>query len=256
MKFGGIIRALGDLVSRYQVEIYVTMIFHLCAAIALMCLTLDRSVHPASMEIVLESFSDEEVKMLEALQHEKEQLEREVALVARRNYEQLRNTAVDEAWEESGGGERNRLLAEHDELQAKLSATRQMLNHAEPERGKALNGGDIPLQNRRREVNADKKSEKEKRYAGPSVMSYRLTGRKAFVLPVPVYLCEKGGEVVVSIVVAGDGSVAAAGVDGKKSAADPCIRESARQAALLSRFSVSESSKSQQGSITYRFIPQ
>jgi hypothetical protein len=61
---------------------------------------------------------------------------------------------------------------------------------------------------------------------------------------------------VVNIVVARDGSVTAAGIDGKKSAADPCIRESARQAALLSRFSVSESSSNQQGSITYRFIPQ
>jgi TonB family protein len=73
---------------------------------------------------------------------------------------------------------------------------------------------------------------------------------------VPVYLCESGGDVVVNIAVARDGSVTSANVDGKKSAAHPCIREAARQAALLSRFSASDLSKSQQGVITYRFVPQ
>jgi hypothetical protein len=65
-----------------------------------------------------------------------------------------------------------------------------MLNQTEPERSRAPDGGDIPQQ--RRSSSADTQTDTEKRYTGPSVMAYRLTGRKAFVLPVPVYLCEKG----------------------------------------------------------------
>jgi hypothetical protein len=130
-----------------------------------------------------------------------------------------------------------------------------MLNQPEVRRSAAHDNGDAPLQSDRRRA-ADKMPDKSELYTGPSVMSYQLAGRRAFVLPVPVYLCESGGDVVVNIVVARDGSVTGAHVNEKKSAAHPCIREAARQAALLSRFSVSESSKSQQGSITYRFIPQ
>lgn len=230
--------------------IYVTVIFHLCVAITLMSIRLYTVPHAPPMEIVLGDFSDEEAEKLEALQREKEQLESEVDQLLHQTREQLHNVAVNEEWEKQDGGARNELLDENDELQKRLAATRQMLNRQE-----ARDENAELLQNNR--ANApDKTPEKDKLYTGPSVMSYRLEGRRAFLLPVPVYLCESGGDVVVNIVVSRDGSVAAANVDEKKSAAPSCIREAARQAALLSRFSVAESSKSQHGSITYRFIPQ
>ena len=102
----------------------------------------------------------------------------------------------------------------------------------------------------------EKKTTKEELYTGPSVMSYKLDGRRAYSLPVPVYKCETGGTVVVNIVVAQRGNVASAGVDHAKSAADECLHEAAKRAALLSQFSASESLKSQQGTITYRFVAQ
>ncbi|MDR0712614.1 MAG: hypothetical protein LBF67_09780 [Prevotellaceae bacterium] len=257
MKFVNIFYALSELVSRYQVAIYVTIIFHLCVAITLVSLKLHRASHPPTMEIVLDDFSDEEAEKLEALQRKKMQLEQEVNQLLRQSSDPLRNVAVNEEWEKTNEGDRDELLNEHDELQKKLAATRQMLNRQEEEqqRSAAHSGNDVLLQANRRSA-AGNTPEKSELYTGPSVMSYRLAGRRAFVLPVPVYLCESGGDVVVNIVVAGNGSVTGAHVDEKASAAYPCIREAARQAALLSKFSVSESSKSQQGSITYRFIPQ
>jgi hypothetical protein len=197
---------------------------------------------------VLEDFSDEKVKKLEMLQLEKERLEQEVNLLLRQTQEHLRNAAVNEDWEKESNSERDRVFDENDELQKKITATRQMLNSEEPQDDRVADGSSV--------ANESKKPATEKRYTGPSVMSYSLTGRRSFVLPVPVYMCEKGGEVVVNIVVAGNGSVSVASVNEKKSAADLCIREAARQAALLSKFSVSTSSANQRGSITYRFVPQ
>ncbi|MDR3188596.1 MAG: energy transducer TonB [Prevotellaceae bacterium] len=248
MFFVNILRALGELVNRYQVAIYVTVIFHLCAAVVLMSLKVHTAPHLPPMEVVLGDFSEEEAEKLEALQREKAQLEHEVARLLRQTHEQLRNAAVNEEWEEKDGGQRDELLHENDALQERLAATRELLSRQEAQHGEAM------LQNARSA--AGKEAKKDAPYAGPSVMSYRLEGRRAFALPVPVYLCESGGDVVVNITVARDGTVTAAKVDEKKSAAHPCIRDAARQAALLSRFSVAETAKSQQGSITYRFIPQ
>jgi hypothetical protein len=247
MFFVNIFHALGEVVSRYQVAIYVTVIFHLCVAITLMSIRVYTAPHFSPMEIVLGEFPEEEAKKLEALQREKEQLEREVNQLLRA---QLRNAAVNEEREKKDGGQRDKLLDENDALQKRLAATRQML-----ERQNAPGENAALLQDPRAAA-PDKKPEKGEPYTGPSVMSYKLDGRRAFLLPVPVYLCESGGDVVVNIVVARDGSVTAANVDEKKSASPSCIREAAQQAALLSQFSVAESSKSQRGSITYRFIPQ
>ncbi|MDR0414718.1 MAG: hypothetical protein LBH84_04800 [Prevotellaceae bacterium] len=234
-------------------EIYVTIIFHLAIAVVLMSLKLKRELHPPQMEIVLEDFSEEEAKKLELLQHEKERLEKEVNLMLRQTADQLRNTAVNEEWEKEVDSERDNVFNEHDELQQRVAATREMLGRANLQQDKGQ-GSDDEWQ--AAAPDDDKKPASEKRYTGPSVMSYHLAGRKAFVLPVPVYMCEEGGEVVVNIVVTRRGSVSTATVDEGSSAAAPCIRESARQAALLSRFSVSESSGNQRGSITYRFVPQ
>ncbi|MDR0566993.1 MAG: hypothetical protein LBG47_08185 [Prevotellaceae bacterium] len=250
MFFVNIFRALSELVSRYQVAIYVTVIFHLSVAVALMSFKLHSVPHFPPMEVVLGDFSDEQAEKLEALQREKEQLEHEVSRLLQQASDRLRNVAVNEEWEKKEGARRDALLDENDALQKRLAATRQMLHRQEErdENAALLPGSSASA--------PGKQPKKEELYTGPSVMSYKLEGRSAFELPVPVYLCESGGDVVVNIVVARDGSVTAANVDEKKSAAAPCIREAARQAALLSKFSVAEAVKSQHGLITYRFIPQ
>lgn len=94
-------------------------------------------------------------------------------------------------------------------------------------------------------------------YKGPSVLSYALTGRSAITLPIPAYMCERGGDVVVIIQVNRRGYVVGTKVDTRRSAADPAMRDAAEQAAKTSRFTPDNTAaEPQQGEIVYRFIAQ
>lgn len=103
----------------------------------------------------------------------------------------------------------------------------------------------------------DKGSKNQVEYSGPSVLSWKLEGRKASHLPIPAYRCYGSGEVHVVIVVDPQGKVVNAKVDESLSAADECLRNFAVRAARMSRFSQSTSAPTRQvGEITYSFIAQ
>lgn len=73
-------------------------------------------------------------------------------------------------------------------------------------------------------------------------------------LDMPVYLCEGGGEVTVSITVDRGGRVTGAKV---VEGGDDCMRETALRAARNSLFNIDQTAPArQQGTITYIFIPQ
>ncbi len=97
----------------------------------------------------------------------------------------------------------------------------------------------------------------EKKYSGPSVVSYYLEGRKASKLSIPAYRCLGAGEVTVLITVDNSGTVVAAKVDESVSSTDGCLRSFAVRAARLSRFSASPTAPARQsGNIVYSFIAQ
>ena len=94
-------------------------------------------------------------------------------------------------------------------------------------------------------------------YTGPSVVSYSLDGRKAVTLSVPAYRCLGGGDVTVRITVEQSGTVSDVQVVEEFSSEDRCLREYAKKAARLSRFTASSAApKRQMGEIVYRFIAQ
>lgn len=94
-------------------------------------------------------------------------------------------------------------------------------------------------------------------YTGPSVVSYSLDGRKAIHLSIPAYRCPGGGDVTVRITVSQSGTVEAADIVDELSSGDRCLREYAKRAARLSRFTASTSAPRKQfGDIVYRFIAQ
>ena len=94
-------------------------------------------------------------------------------------------------------------------------------------------------------------------YTGPSVVSYSLDGRKAVTLSVPAYRCLGGGDVTVRITVEQSGTVSDVQVVEEFSSEDRCLREYAKRAARLSRFTASSAApKRQMGEIVYRFIAQ
>lgn len=104
---------------------------------------------------------------------------------------------------------------------------------------------------------SDQEEKSEETYIGPSVVSYRVDGRKALNLPIPAYKCIAGGDVTVAIIVNERGYVKAVKIIKSVSSSDNCLQEYALKAAQRSRFtSLSTAQKSQAGEIVYRFVAQ
>ena len=92
---------------------------------------------------------------------------------------------------------------------------------------------------------------------GPSVLSYRLEGRKGQSLPIPAYKCIGGGDVTVAIIVNRKGYVVNVKVVENVSSPDICLQDYAMRAAKRSRFTASSTAPERQaGEIVYRFIAQ
>lgn len=229
--------------KEYQTGVYLTVIFHLCILIAFFGLKIHAVKYEQQLEIAMDftqEEKEEELEKLARLEREKQNLEREVNQMLSQVRNELRNVAVNEELAAQQSKEQNQVLHENDELQRRIDATRRMMQE------RPSDEGNIPAE-------PVKKSDT---YTGPSVMSYKLDGRTAYRLPVPVYKCEGGGMVVVNIMVAQRGNVVGALVDVAASAKDPCLQDMAIKAAEMSKFSASTSSKNQLGTITYRFVGQ
>lgn len=109
---------------------------------------------------------------------------------------------------------------------------------------------------RQRRGKSDGEERRDVKVKGRVTVSFSLTNpvRTSRYLEVPAYLCEGGGEVVVSITVDRAGEVVGARVE---EGGDDCMRSSALRAARNSVFNIDESAPAKQtGTITYIFIPQ
>lgn len=94
---------------------------------------------------------------------------------------------------------------------------------------------------------------------GNVTVSYSLSApvRHAVKMPVPAYMCEGGGEVIVNIVVNPSGEVVDCRVDDALSARNSCLREAALSKATLTLFNADSSAPARQkGTISYLFIAQ
>jgi len=90
-----------------------------------------------------------------------------------------------------------------------------------------------------------------------STNSYRLVGRSAMYFPNPVYTCEGGGKVVISIEVNALGMVKKVSYNSKQSnTSNQCLIDSALEYAKLARFTTDSSREIQLGTITYNFPGQ
>lgn len=101
--------------------------------------------------------------------------------------------------------------------------------------------------------------EKSTRVMGNVSVSYSLMDpiRHAKRLPVPAYMCEGGGEVVVNITVNPSGDVIACSIDEAYSENNACLRSAALAKARVSKFNADASAPAkQEGTISYLFVPQ
>ncbi len=96
-------------------------------------------------------------------------------------------------------------------------------------------------------------------YSGPALVYVELENKergKSYI-NVPVFTCKDGGNVVISITIASDGSVKSANVVSAKSNGDAsCISNAAKEAALKSKFTTIAGGKTESGKITYSFMQQ
>ncbi|WP_147677209.1 energy transducer TonB [Algibacter pacificus] len=87
-----------------------------------------------------------------------------------------------------------------------------------------------------------------------STISYSLSNRKKIYIPVPVYLCEVDGKVVINITVDAKGNVTDTYVNSSSNTSNACLIKHALEYAKKSKFSSEGSKASQIGSITFNFI--
>lgn len=87
-----------------------------------------------------------------------------------------------------------------------------------------------------------------------STVSYSLKNRNDIYIPIPVYLCERSGKIVVNITVNSRGDVVDAYTNTSSTSSNECLIEHALQYAKEARFNTDASKKSQIGSITFNFI--
>ena len=103
----------------------------------------------------------------------------------------------------------------------------------------------------------DRDSIKNIIYAGESNIKYYLTNRYHVSLPVPVYLAQGGGTVIVDIKVDQQGRVVEAVARQNRSVRDKQIFLYAQEAASRTRFNADSGAPSiQEGTIHYTFIAQ
>lgn len=232
-----------------RIGLYLTIIVHLLALIGFLAYqitTLSRKESAFMIDFTKQEA--QEAQVLKEMRHA--QLEAEVEELISGVQRQSRNVAVDatqrtRALRDDRHANPNEVYDEAKELQRKLDAARKAV---EDEQG--LEEAGVPTQKK-------KEKEKVKAYTGPAVLEYKLTGRKAMSLPIPVYKCLGGGDVTILIQVDQKGYVKHAAVAASFSSQDRCLQEFAVRAALQSRFTASTDAPSlQEGEIVYRFIPQ
>ena len=85
-----------------------------------------------------------------------------------------------------------------------------------------------------------------------STMSYSLVGRDLLNNPTPIYLCEYGGKIVISIKVDSSGNVTEATYNSASTSDNGCLIDHAIEYAKAARFT-SDSKASQIGTITFVF---
>ena len=87
-----------------------------------------------------------------------------------------------------------------------------------------------------------------------STISFSLPNRNKVFIPIPVYLCEVDGKIVINITVNSKGDVINTYLNNSSTSSNACLIETALQFAKESRFSADAKKDSQVGTITFNFI--
>lgn len=244
---------LKELVILHRYGIMGTVIFHLLIAILFMSMQISRVRVHTEMEIEMEAPDKEEQQKQEQEEQRKEKIRQKTA--DEEVERMLRSIAVNENVKVSEE------QAEHTNVEDYINEVLDELRENgddgryQAKRDKHYKQDSLQRARDLREQELD--SLKSTFYAGESSVSYNLKDRYARILPIPVFKCESGGKVVVSIVVNPRGVVLRAEVIEGQSASDERLWRVAEDAARRSRFNDKPGAPAQQrGTITYNFVKQ
>ena len=230
--------------------LYLTVIFHLILLIIILAYSIHRTVSQET-SFVLDFTQQEELERQREIQAFKESVSAELdELIAQSRQSTPRNVAVDAS--RSGERLRDDRSANPSEVYDEARRLQEKLDASRREAQQALDSEEDVDLGSKKEESASKET-----YVGPSVLSYRLDGRKGQSLPIPAYKCVGGGDVTVAIIVNRKGYVTAVKVVEETSSSDVCLQDYAMKAAKRSRFTASSTAPERQaGEIVYRFIAQ
>jgi len=224
--------------------------FHLII-VAILMLSKISAIVQQEARILIDFSVEEQIEIIEKLEQVRlaaqEQLDELLAGTPSVRQE-IRNVAVNASeLRDDRNTDARELYSEAQRVQDRLDAARNAMQ----------NQGENSEQSNEAALFQAGGGENAEAYRGPSVISYDLGGRRATRLPVPVYQCSGGGDVMVLIEVNRRGVVTSANIQTANSENNSCLHEAARRAALSSRFAVdSKAPEPQKGNIVYRFIAQ
>jgi len=223
--------------------LYITAIVHLAVLIILLVCGLGYSLQKENSFVLDFSKIEEierlqkEVRMREAINAK---LQKELGNISS---SEVRNIAIDRSpLKDDRGTDAKELYKDAQRLQKELTG-----GFSAPKEDEVS----LPQKEKKNEA------EQKQKYSGPSVVSYSLEGRRASHLSIPAYRCMGAGEVTVLIKVDNGGAVVDASIDESCSSSDGCLRNFAKRAARLSKFSVDRNAPAKQsGNIVYKFVAQ
>lgn len=234
-----------------------TIIVHLVVVIALLLWGIVREI-ALETSFVLDFSRQEEIEQEQ--KREQERIEKEEE---QEKFDQAISRKLDEMLKNADNANQIRNVAVNSQLRDDrhtAEQSKELMREAERLQNELKAGYKSDIDSEEDEIapaDRNQNQEQAQNYSGPSVLSWTLTDRKAYKLPVPAYKCYGAGMVVVMISVDQQGKVVAVKINDSLSSSDNCLRESAMDAARRSRFNRDLNSPTRQaGEIVYSFIAQ
>lgn len=229
-----------------------TLIFHLLLAIYFLSVGIAGLRIPETSEIEVMAPSEQEQKKIEEEKLRKEEIRKKIS--REEVQKMLQSIAVNENADKQPKQKAN-VQKYIDEVMKDLEQENSFMGRYKPVKDKHYQADSLRNLRDRKESMLD--SLRSTFYSGKSSVSYNVKGRFARLLPIPVFQCEFGGKVVVTVVINRKGAVQRASVLEADSDSDECLHEAAVNAALRSRFNEKpEAPVLQTGTITYNFVKQ
>ena len=256
---------MGKIAQIYNRNIYgviTTLIFHIIILLFLILSHLNIALQPKTDSIVLDlSQIDLKIPEPEKAEEKVKKVQQEVSAMQQQQAGAAKlasNRAVNDAAkgnDESASSSKDPFFDKA--YKNEIAAARKLVSDVNQTLARKIPEiGDIPMPADHAEGKT-REEVKQSNYKGKSNIHYSLENRYHSYLPIPVYLAEGGGEVIVDIIVGRDGVVLKAEPRPTPAISDLTTLAYAKQAAEKTIFNEDpKAPERQKGTITYLFLAQ